>query len=344
MDVHKNILQIARYAKERGLGEGLRYVKRRAIAKLNDLPHTITFEPASVCNINCAFCYILKAPIDRGGKFLPFETFKKVIDDTEAFLQEVMLHWRGEPLMNKKVPDMVLYASKKGIRSSMSTNGLLLSRDMACALIENALAYITICVDGTDQDVYDLHRCGGRLDILLENIAGMVQAKREKRSRYPYINLQMIVTKKNEHQIGEFERLARRIGADGACLMSLFIDRTADHGFVRHIEESYFVSADQEGVSRYFVDNKGGIRLYNLDTVCPQDAKYPLVTCDGDVVGCCYEIFLKHRFGNVRERSFISIWNDRRFVEFRKNVMMRRTLDMCQNCMPKYREWTHRLF
>jgi MoaA/NifB/PqqE/SkfB family radical SAM enzyme len=154
----------------------------------------------------------------------------------------------------------------------------------------------------------------------------------------------MIVTKKNQHQIAGFESLARRLGVDGAYLMSLFIDRTADEEFVKRMETELFVQPGKEGLSRYFLDEAGRMRMYGADTLCPQDAKYPVITCDGDLIGCCYDIFLQHNFGNCLERSFVSLWGERRYADFRKGRMMPRRLDLCKNCMPRSREWRHRLF
>ncbi len=344
MNIRNNLKKIITKCREDGFKSAYRYFKRRAKARENGLPNTIAFESSSVCNINCSFCYIVKAPLNQGRRFLPLETFKKVVDETKDFLQEVMLHWRGDPLLNKNLPDMVLFATEHDIKSSLSTNGMALSKDISGRLIDNRLGKITICLDGTTREVYALHRCGGDLGALLDNINNLVTLKRKARSKYPYIDLQMIVTKKNQHQIDDFKMLAKKLGADGAYLMSLFIDRTAEPGFVKKMEEEFFIQRDEKGLSRYFRDEAGGISLHNVDTPCPQDARYPLVTCNGDLIGCCFDIFLKNKFGNCNDTNFVSLWRERSYADFRKGVMMPRRLDVCKNCMPKNREWTKRLF
>ncbi len=345
MKLLTNVAQAIARCRDDGLKGCARYVKRRAIAKQKGYPHTITFEASSVCNLRCVFCYIMKAPIERGRKFLPLGTFKKVVDESRHFLEEAMLHWRGEPLLNKDMPDMVLFASERGIRSSFSTNGLLLTKELSRRLIFNRLACITFCLDGVTQDVYGLHRCGGDLDVLLQNIRDLVGLKKTMRSRYPRVDLQMIVTKKNQHQVDAFGKLARGLGVDSAYLMSLFIDKTArEDEFVKRMEEEFFVESGQEGLSRYFLDEAGKVTLYGAATLCPQDAKYPVVTCDGDVVGCCYDIFLTYNFGNCERDSFPALWENSRYARFRKDEMMARRLAICKNCMPKNREWTYRLF
>jgi len=126
--------------------------------------------------------------------------------------------------------------------------------------------------------------------------------------------------------------------------MSLFIDKTADDSFVRTMEKEYFLEPGEGKLSRYFVDEKGDLKLVNSDTPCPQDAKFPIVTSDGDVAECCYDIFQSHVFGNCENERFTDIWNKKEYRDFRKNVMMPRKLPICKNCMPKYAEWKHRIY
>lgn len=344
MKLWKNATQVFRRVKEDGIGQGATYLKRRTIAKLKGYPHIITFEAAAACNVRCSFCYIYKMPLVSERKFLPLATFQKVVEETEHFLQEISLHWRGEPLLNKELPDMVLFASEHGIRSNFSSNGQLLTEDLARAMVCNRLNCITICLDGMTQEVYGLHRCGGDMNRLIENINTLVHVRSTAHSRYPRVQLQMIVTKKNQHQIEEFRTAARKLGVDSAHLMSLFVDRTADDAFVRSIDDEFFVGSDIEGLSRYFVDEKGEPRLYGSDMQCPQDAKYPVVSADGRLVGCCYDIFLKHAFGNCEKDSFMSLWERPDYENFRRQCMMPRKLEICKNCIPGNREWAHTLF
>ncbi|MDD5438635.1 MAG: radical SAM protein [Candidatus Omnitrophica bacterium] len=344
MPVISSVKAAAKKIREEGIREGVSYIKKRAVSKWHGYPHTISFEAAAACNLRCAFCYIYKNPLVCKRPLLPLATFQKVIAETDHFLEEVMLHWRGDPLLNKELPAMVRFASERGVRPGFSTNGVLLNGNTAKELIDGRLNRIILCLDGITKDVYDAHRCGGDFDAVIENINRLVSLKRMSHSRLPIVQLQMVVTKKNQHQIEGFEQLARKLGADSAHIMSLFIDRTAPEDFVRAMEDEFFVATDKTGFARYFRDDKGAIQMYNVDTPCPQDARYPIISTDGDLVICCYDIFIKDNFGNCEKEPFTKLWNAARFRDFRGNVMMKRKLGICKNCMPKYMEWSYRLF
>jgi MoaA/NifB/PqqE/SkfB family radical SAM enzyme len=344
MKFRKNLAQVTERIKNHGTRNALTYLKRRVIAKATGLPNTIVFETASVCNLKCSFCYIVKAELKKGPGQMPLSTFKKVVSETGHFLQEVMLHWRGEPLLNKDLPAMVQFASQKGINSSLSTNGQLLTRDIAKDLISNRLTHLTVCVDGTTEEVYGLHRCGGSLELLLNNIDFLITQKKKAHSIYPKVVLQMIVTKKNHHQIEEFKKTAKKLDCDGAYLMSLFIDKMGDKKYAETVENEFYMDLKAEGLSRYFLDENGTTHLYNVATLCPQEARFPIITSGGELAVCCYDIFLKNTFGNCNTESFTSLWNAKKYVDFRNKIMMPRKLGMCMNCMPTGRKWTQKVF
>lgn len=59
------------------------------------------------------------------------------------------------------------------------------------------------------------------------------------------------------------------------------------------------------------------------------------VTVSGDVTPCCHIIDNKHiRLGNLFNESFESIWNSRKYSEFRTSVK-NKTSPLCKNC-PDY--------
>jgi len=342
----QSITAACKVFKKEGIRRGCTYIRKRAIAKTNGYPNTLTFETAAVCNIRCVFCYIYKnPPVVCKRPFLPLELFKKVVSETEHFLEDVVLHWRGEPLLNKDLPLMVRFATERGIRANFNTNALALTEERSKALIDAKLAQMIICMDGVTKDVYETHRCGSDFETVVGNVARLVELKRQMRSRLPQVKLQMTVTKKNQHQTEGFEKLARKLGVDSAHLLSLYIDHTAPEAFVKSMVDDYFVDSGEPGLSRYFVDDKGKMRMYSCqDTSCPQDARWPIITTDGDICECCYDTFIKNSFGNCEKRSFTELWNDPGYRDFRRTVMMNRKLAICKNCFPKYREWVRRLF
>jgi radical SAM protein with 4Fe4S-binding SPASM domain len=58
-----------------------------------------------------------------------------------------------------------------------------------------------------------------------------------------------------------------------------------------------------------------------------------VITCDGDVVPCCYDKNGLHIMGNLAGMSFREIWRGEKYELFRGKVMRdRRLVDICSNC------------
>jgi MoaA/NifB/PqqE/SkfB family radical SAM enzyme len=64
----------------------------------------------------------------------------------------------GEPLLRKDIAAIVRHASRKGIRTSLDTNGLLLDEGMVVELKKSGIGNINISIDSAIEDVHDALR------------------------------------------------------------------------------------------------------------------------------------------------------------------------------------------
>ena len=99
------------------------------------------------CNLKCVHCYA-QAEGERGSDPISTEQAKAMIDDLAAFGAPVMLFSGGEPLVRRDLPELASYATSRGMRAVISTNGTLIDRDMAKRLREVGLSYVGISLDG----------------------------------------------------------------------------------------------------------------------------------------------------------------------------------------------------
>ena len=68
-----------------------------------------------------------------------------------------MLFSGGEPLVRKDLPELAKYATNKGMRAVISTNGTLIDRNMAKILKDVGLSYVGVSLDG-GEEVHDAFR------------------------------------------------------------------------------------------------------------------------------------------------------------------------------------------
>ena len=152
----------------------------------------------------------------------------------------------------------------------------------------------------------------------------------------------MVVTQKNIHEVDAFKKLARDLGVDRAYLKSLHIDRSKeDTDYVKNLEKDYFVNSTTLP-TRYIVNKQGNLELKDKG-LCPQKARTPVITTDGDVLPCCFDIFGEYVLGNIINQRFLDTWNSGKYIDFRRNLAMHRKLPMCINCLPSNYKTTNKI-
>ena len=108
------------------------------------------------CNLKCAHCYA-QAVTDKGEDPINTEKAKVLIDDLAAYGAPVILFSGGEPTIRQDLPELASYATSKGMRAVISTNGTLIDRNMAKVLKDVGLSYVGVSLDG-GEEVHDHFR------------------------------------------------------------------------------------------------------------------------------------------------------------------------------------------
>lgn len=172
---------------------GTRYHQNRT--QLQDViplatPFILYLDPSSACNLSCSFCPCggahkeLWTEEKRGSVgIMDFDLYKKIIDDCQGFpdkIKVLRLYKEGEPLVNKRLPEMIEYAVKSGKFESIdfTTNGTLLNPDVNRKLVKAGLSRINISVEALDEKGYQ-DICNIALDYnkFVDNIRDLYEHK-----------------------------------------------------------------------------------------------------------------------------------------------------------------------
>jgi radical SAM protein with 4Fe4S-binding SPASM domain len=97
------------------------------------------------CNLRCIHCY---ADAGKGEAGLSTEEVKRLIDDLASLKIPVLLFSGGEPLLREDIFELASYATKKGLKCSLSTNGTLITEEVADKLRESGFIYVGVSIDG----------------------------------------------------------------------------------------------------------------------------------------------------------------------------------------------------
>jgi len=99
------------------------------------------------CNLKCLHCYQ-----DSDSKFYPGELDWNqcvgVVDDLAQFKVPALLLSGGEPMIHPKFFELAEYATSKGLRLTLSTNGTLIDAEKAQRLKDIGFSYVGISLDG----------------------------------------------------------------------------------------------------------------------------------------------------------------------------------------------------
>jgi MoaA/NifB/PqqE/SkfB family radical SAM enzyme len=100
------------------------------------------------------------------------ENFSKVIEGLHDFTPtpSVFLGGLGEPLFHPNIVDMVKRAKSLNTRMEMISNGMLLTEDLALALVNAGLDMLWVSLDGASPESYTDIRLGANLPQVLENL------------------------------------------------------------------------------------------------------------------------------------------------------------------------------
>jgi radical SAM protein with 4Fe4S-binding SPASM domain len=310
------------------------YYYSRLINKVvhRGFPISVSFEPTTSCNLRCPECPSGLRSFTRPTGMLDNNLFTRTIDELSASLLYLIFYFQGEPYLNPKFLDMVLYASKKGIYTATSTNAHYLNDENSKKTIESGLDRLIISIDGTSQETYESYRIGGTLEKVIEGTKNILRWKKELKSKTPHVIFQFLVVKPNQHQIADLYKLADELGVDEVKL------KTAQ---IYDYEKGSELMTDLDEYSRYQKNHDGTYSIKNeLLNNCWRMWNSCVITWDGTVVPCCFDKDAKHKLGDMKKESFKDLWTGEKYNNFRKSLMKSRTeIEICKNCTEGTKVW-----
>ncbi len=283
------------------------------------------------CNLRCVHCYA--AAQDRGSAtdITPDEA-DPILQDMAQSGCPVVLFSGGEPLLHRGLVQFVSRAAELGIRPVLSTNGTLITQEVARELKDAGIAYVGVSIDGLQETNDRFRGQQGAFEQAMRGIRYCAEAGIK-------VGLRFTLTRRNAADLGPTMDLLRSEPIDRLCVYHLvyagrgheMIDADLSHEETRaavslifdKTEALYAEGFDQEILT---VDNHADgpfllMRLRERDTALAEDAHTLLrynggnnsgiglaaVDWDGNVHAD--QFWLHRSFGNVRERPFSEIWS-----------------------------------
>ena len=266
-------------------------------------PSHVEFELTNNCQLSCIMCPHTIMKRQRG--YMLWETFKKAVDECKGFVKTSYLHQIGEPLIHPQIIKMIDYAANAGIRTSISTNCLLLDAEMSDRILKSKLTEITLCLDSLNQVVYEKIRVGSNFYKVIKNIEIFLLKKMESKSKI-WVQLQMIKMKENQDEWNSFRNF------DKASVDEILV-------------KPYSTFAGN--VVKEEAENK-----YRL--TCKKSFGCLTIQWNGDMVICCRDFDGVTKIGNILTDKIVDIWNGQKYREIRQAFIDKDydKLPFCRSC------------
>ncbi|MEW6381051.1 MAG: radical SAM protein [bacterium] len=296
----------------------------------------VVWNSTRTCNLKCVHCYTDSENISYQGELTTDEA-KTMLADLGKFKVPAILFSGGEPLIRKDLFELAAYALEQGVKPTLSTNGTLITEEVARKLKDTGFTYVGISLDGIGEVNDQFRGVAGAFERAMRGFRNCVEVDQR-------VGLRLTLTRRNAQDLHRIFDFIEAENIDRACFYHLvYSGRGVD---IKHddltAEESRRAmdiilqrSEDfaRRGLAKEIltVDNHvDGIYLYlKLKQKNPQRAQevmsllkwnggglYSTGVGIGEIDFCGNvhpdQFWLDHTLGNVRERPFSEIWMDTR--------------------------------
>ncbi|RLC62335.1 MAG: hypothetical protein DRI01_07055 [Chloroflexi bacterium] len=313
-------------------------------------PFMVSYSITTKCNLKCKHCYSSSVEQAAPDELSTDEAFR-LMDDLSRWGIGLLIIDGGEPLCRDDLLDVVKYASSKGIRTTIGSNGTLIDKTMASRMLEAGVMAVAISVDGADAQTHDNFRgINGAFEQTMKGIKACRDAS------LPF-QLNMVIRKDTLSQLEDMLRLAVECGVDAAELfdlvaagrakeeckeqvlspderrqaMELLAEAQADYPLIIRVPACpmYPLLLQQKNVKpKHFpVEMLRRVPYYGRGCAAGMPMGYVMVQSNGEVNPC---MLLQVNLGNIREQSIVSIWeNSPVLAQLRQRELLKGVCGQC---------------
>src|SRR5271163_5140146 len=146
-------------------------------------PVCLYLETTNRCNLLCTTCPRTYEELEPEAD-MPWELFTSLIDQYPN-IARVVLHGVGEPMLVKRLPEMVAYLKQRGVYVLFNTNGTLLTKANGQALMDAGLDELRVSLDAAEPTVFQMVRGKDMFDRIVSNVRRFRQMQADQNRELP---------------------------------------------------------------------------------------------------------------------------------------------------------------
>ena len=178
------------------------------------LPRLVFWEVTKGCNLRCVHCRATATELASPND-LPTALCLNIIDQIAALSDPILVLSGGEPLYRPDIFQLARYATDKGLRVALATNGTLVTKEVALQIVEAGIKRVSISLDGSNADTHDSFRgIPGSFDAAIYGFRNL------KALGMP-VQINMTIARHNADELPKVLELVRNLGADALHIFPL---------------------------------------------------------------------------------------------------------------------------
>lgn len=270
----------------------------------------IYIEITNICNLKCKFCL----ETNRKKEFMEIDSFEKIANKICKYTDLILLHVKGEPLLHKKLDEILNIAFKYNLKVNITTNTLLLENNFETLINSKALRQINLSIHDLEQN---------NIDDNFEDVVKISKKIKEKNSK-------LIISYRlwNMNNLGENDKNRKflKILEDEYSIENLY-EKCVHENFVK-LDDNVFLNQDIE----FKWPNIGG-KILREKGKCYGLKNQIAILVNGDVVPCCLDTNGDIVLGNILRENLEDILNSKRAKDIISGFNENRLVEnLCKRC------------
>lgn len=284
--------------------------------KFDENKRRIYLELTSLCNFKCSFC-----PYPSLKKFRPdidINLAKKILRDIKNIPYRIVyFHNIGEPLLYNNIGEIFSYCDRIGIKYGLTTNGFLLEKNFD--IINNSgMLQLNISYQSTREELHAERKTGLSLiqyrEMIISNIKKLKASgfKGEIRIKILTTGRDSFFANRKFSNIESIEELIREIDEFNYLLQGVRMGKSQKS---KLLDIDINKHARIQLIPGIFVETFPFLSWGNYNQKvfsaffgrCNAIVEQLLITSDGNVLPCCYDVKSDLIIGNARDDSLKNI-------------------------------------
>jgi SynChlorMet cassette radical SAM/SPASM protein ScmF len=175
-------------------------------------PHPLSqlyFYLTEGCNLACRHCWLAPKFQDEKRQYpvLSVALFKKIIEEAKPLGLSGVKLTGGEPFMHPDIGELLDYLSSQQISTTVETNGVLCTKELAQKLAQCKNTFVSVSLDGADAETHEWVRgVAGSFEKALQGARYLTEAGLKPQIIFSVMQI-------NKNQLEAVVRVAESVGA-----------------------------------------------------------------------------------------------------------------------------------